>query len=536
MAVVLGVNGVDGHGHDAGAALAVNGRLVAAVEEERLVRVKRAFGLPPLRAIREVLALAGYTMSDVDTIAYPWEPATMGVPDDDITARLDYWCRTVDPDAGRTPDPRFIPHHEAHAWAGLAFTPFDLRSQTGVIVLDGSGESTSGACYRLCGGRLEQLWSLPQHSSVGIFYEAVTQYLGFRWGDEGKTMGLAAYGRDRALAKTHPGMSDDRAPVAPPFTSATSPRRRHEELRAQIVAELVALHGERLSFNQRADVAFAAQHWLEERVLQYVAELVNGLRALVLSGGVALNCTANSKVAAYCRRHDVQLVIPPTASDTGVALGAAVAASPDPAAFTLCDEVALGRAFPPELIIKQLRTVGLPVVQCEPADIVRALTSGTICGWLEGGSEIGPRSLGHRSIVARPDSTPVRDRLNVLKGRESWRPLAPSLTPDEFTRNFPNSSPSPYMLIAATYDPLVPGGLEGVVHVDGTARPQVVHTDGVYRNLIMAMGAEIGTEALVCTSFNRAGEPLVYTSADAVLSAKHMGLDLLAGDGWMAPL
>lgn len=537
MAVVLGVNGADGVGHDAGAAVAVDGRLVASVEEERLARVKRAFGLPPLRAISEVLALAGCAMSDVDVVAYPWLPTAMGVSEDELAGKLAYWCRTVAPDADRLPAPRFVPHHAAHAWAGLAFTPPELRPAAGVIVLDGSGESTSGAGYRLSGGRLEELWSLPQESSVGIFYEAVTQYLGFRWGEEGKTMGLAAYGRDGALAKTHPGVPDDRVPRTPRFASRISPRWRHEEVRSEIVAELACLHGERLFFNQRADVAFAAQQWLEDRILRYVGEIIDGVEALVLSGGVALNCTANRKVAAVCRDKGVRLVIPPPASDTGVALGAAVAASSDPIAFMLCDDVALGRAFPPDLFAHRLRAAGVSVARCDSGQLADLLTTrDAVCGWLEGGSEIGPRALGHRSILARADSTPVRDRVNALKGRESWRPFAPSLTADEFARNFPGSSPSPYMLIAAAQGLLAPGGLDGVVHVDGTSRPQVVDRGGAYHDLILAVGATAGTEAVICTSFNRAGEPLVYTPEDALDSAKRMGLDLLAGDGWMAQL
>ena len=120
--VILGVNGADHVGHDAGAALAVDGRIVAAVEEERLVRIKRAFCRPPLHAMREVLALAGCTISDVDVIAYPWVPEAMGVPEDDVASMLSYWCTAMDPAATKLPELRFVPHHAAHAWAGLAFS------------------------------------------------------------------------------------------------------------------------------------------------------------------------------------------------------------------------------------------------------------------------------------------------------------------------------------------------------------------------------------------------------------------------------
>jgi len=537
MAVVLGVNGAEGVGHDAAAALAVDGRLVAAVEEERLVRVKRAYGLPPLHAIAEVLAVARCRLSDVDVIAYPWLPASMGMTEDEVAAKLTSWCRTVDPAAARLPKPSFVAHHAAHAWAGLAFTPPELRSQAVAIVLDGSGESTSGACYRLADRELKLLWSLPQESSVGIFFEAVTQFLGFRWGDEGKTMGLAAYGRP-TLATTHSGPPDDRDAAPPPFLSPVSPRWRHAEIRSQTIGELAALHGERLCFNQRADIAFAAQRSLQDRILRYVGELIDETEVLVLSGGVALNCTANGEVAALCARQGVRLVIPPPASDTGVALGAAVAASADPDLFDACVDAGLGRPFPPEVIVSKLRERGLAVTRSSPDELAEELTSrSAVCGWFEGRSEVGPRALGHRSILARADSARVRDRINVLKGRESWRPLAPSITSAEFARSFPDSSPSPYMLVAARYAPSGADHLDGVVHVDGTARPQVVdERQAAYHALLLATGATIGAEAVLCTSFNRSGEPIVYTPDDAVRSAKRTGLDLLAGDGWMLRL
>jgi carbamoyltransferase len=155
-----------------------------------------------------------------------------------------------------------------------------------------------------------------------------------------------------------------------------------------------------------------------------------------------------------------------------------------------------------------------------------------VLGWFEGRSEIGPRALGRRSVIARPDSVKVRDRVNFMKGRESWRPLAPSLTEAEFDRSFENSIPSPYMLINAT-NSARREMLGGVIHVDGTSRPQVVDEAGPYRALLTAMGESTGCEAVICTSFNMAGEPIVYSPADALTSARAMHLDGLAGDGWI---
>jgi carbamoyltransferase len=159
-----------------------------------------------------------------------------------------------------------------------------------------------------------------------------------------------------------------------------------------------------------------------------------------------------------------------------------------------------------------------------------------VCGWFEGRSEVGPRALGKRAIVGRPDSVAVRDRVNLLKGRESWRPLAPSLSAAEFDRSFAGSTPSAHMLIAASAAPGVDSRLAGVIHVDDTSRPQVVRHAGPYRRLLAEMGRAADVEAVICTSFNRAGQPLVYSPEDALSAARAMGLDLLAGDGWCARL
>ncbi len=158
-----------------------------------------------------------------------------------------------------------------------------------------------------------------------------------------------------------------------------------------------------------------------------------------------------------------------------------------------------------------------------------------VCGWFADGAEVGPRALGARCVVCRPDSARMRDRVNFVKQREMWRPLAPSLTVDEFQRSFPGV-PSSYMLIAADARDEAASRLSGVVHVDGSARPQVVEEPGPFRDLLLAMGRRTGSECVICTSFNQRGEPMVYSPRDAWLSAAAMGLDLLAGDGWCARL
>jgi carbamoyltransferase len=536
VSIILGLNGVPFMGHDSAAALVVHDRVVAAVEEERLIRVKRAMGLPPVRCVREVIEIAGLSPRDVDIVALPWLPRAMGSSDVTSEERLREWLDTLGFRTGGDLDVRFVEHHAAHAWCGLAFLPGGLKERrVGVLVLDGSGESTSGAAYIFDNG-LKQIWSLSQASSLGIYYEAATHFLGFAWGEEGKTMGLAAYGRDLGLLV--PGLADDRdaAPLRAWPISQGSPKHRHEHLRGELIKKFGHLYADRLTFNARADIALAAQGLVADRVMSYVRQMPAELDALVLSGGVALNCAVNAVVAEHCRAAGIELAIPPPASDTGVALGAAVACLPDATNLTMLSEPFLGADCMAGTLISELLAFGASVKEVTSEELASLLIDeNVVLGWFEGRSEIGPRALGKRCIVARPDSITVRDRVNYLKGRESWRPLAPSLTPAEFERSFRGSIPSPHMLInaSASYGS---EELLGVIHVDGTSRPQVVRDDGPYRSLLSAVGARSGHEALICTSFNQAGSPIVYSAEDALRAARAMQLDALAGDGWLVRL
>jgi carbamoyltransferase len=297
--------------------------------------------------------------------------------------------------------------------------------------------------------------------------------------------------------------------------------------------EFVASCPEVSTFQARADVALAAEGYVGERVLVYAREMLPEIGTLVLAGGVALNCTINAKLAKACRQANVNLVVPPPASDTGVALGAAVAVAVDLGDTFTPTGPYLGRCFTPDAIVAAAAEEGLVVNPVAMEEVVAALIdTSSLCGWFDGRSELGPRALGRRSILARADDRGVRDRLNRVKGREAWRPLAPSLTRAEFEASFPGEFPSPHMLVAAKVAPDAAERLAGVVHVDGSARVQVVDDGSCYHQLLTAVGAAGGTEAVTCTSFNRAGEPIVYTPRNAVQSALRMELDLLAGPGW----
>lgn len=541
MTAVLGVNGHPGAQHDAAAAVLVDGQLVAAVEEERLCRRKHAYGLQATMAVREVLAVARLSLPEIDTVACPWLPSLMGLEPKDVEDDLRSWLSAVTgTPLSRTPAVRFVEHHAAHVWSGLAFWPCrHAASSAAVLVVDGAGESTAGAAYTFDGRQLTRLWSIAEEASLGIYYEALSRYLGFSWGEEGKTMGLAAYGRvGRAVS---PPLVDCRFFTGPPASGlhGSAARARYRTLKEACLARLRSANGSGLTFNQRADLALAGQQVIEDRVIEYVEELLHlsGLDALVYAGGVALNCSINSRLAERCHRRRVDFVVPPPASDTGVAIGAAAAVHQEHQAVAPLRDPCLGRDFDPDTICRELREHGIELLPASPSEVACLLADSALCAWFQGRAETGPRALGRRSIVARPDSERVRDRLNLLKGRESWRPLAPSITAREFARSF-QGVPSAHMLIASQVSSQAATRLAGVRHVDGSSRPQVVREgEDAYTKLIVAMGtATGGTEALTCTSLNSAGLPLAYSPGDALLAARAMGLDLLVGDGWLARL
>jgi carbamoyltransferase len=522
---VLGLNGYFNADHDAGAAIAVDGVVTAAVEEERLVRRKHATGLPPHRSAAEVLDLAGVPAPEVDVIAYGWNPTPLGLAPDREASAIRMALRghgvPVRPDV----PVEFVDHHVAHAWSGLAYLPPADRDGVAVLVLDGSGETTSGAGFHFREGAPQRLWHLPLASSLGIFYEGVSAALGFGWGEEGKTMGLAAYGRPSCTDRL-PTPGDDRF-------EGRLPERAEEygAVLAKVAGAVQHLTGE-ATFVDRADVAASAQLVLEQRIRSLILEFAPLPPVVVLAGGTALNCAANGRLADELAARGTRLVIPPPASDAGIALGAAAAVAASRHAPRVPAGAYLGRSFPPRALVSQL---GEPQPCSSHALATRLWERDAVIGWFDGAAEIGPRALGGRCLIARPDSTRLRDQINVRKGRESWRPLAPSVTVAEFQRSF-RGEPSPYMLKASTVLPQARSRLGGVTHVDDSARPQVVAGDGGYRQLLLAMGEVGGVEAVVCTSFNVAGEPMVYTPADALRSARAMALDALAGPGWLIDL
>jgi carbamoyltransferase len=523
---ILGVNAIF---HDPAAALVIDGEIVAAAEEERFSRRKHgkrpvpfsAWELPEHSA-RWCLQTAGISPEDLDAVAYSYDPALVRPELDGLDERWEE-LRTIY--AHRAPqflatalpelDPaavHFVPHHVAHAAsAGLA-APF---RDSAVLVADGRGEATSSLAGRYRDGELEVLASQDLPHSLGLMYEEVTDHLGFlRSSDEYKVMALASYGRQphteprllptlrELVYATGDGgfvvRSTDWSELAKRRSPGAELQPEHVELAAAVQARL-------------EEVLLELARWLHRRT---------GERRLTMAGGVALNCVANTRLAAEGPFDE--LWVQPAAGDAGTALGGALhlaQAFGDP--ITPMPGADLGRGFGNDELARWLDDAHIRYER--PPDVAaaaaEALAADAIVAWFQGRSEFGPRALGHRSLLAHPGYAHNVDRLNAVKGREQFRPVAPMVLAEHAGELFGRGPiPSPYMLFVHEVAPQWRDRIPAVVHVDGTARIQTVDRDAepLLARLLARFAELTGLPAVVNTSLNTAGRPMVDDPRDAL--------------------
>jgi carbamoyltransferase len=531
---VLGVNALF---HDPSVALVVDGRVVAAAEEERFSRRKHghrpvpfaAWELPELSA-RWCLAQAGLEPSDLDAVAYSYDPALarpaeeLGLDDPWDHLRQTYARRAPEFLATSLPglDPasvRFVPHHVAHAAsAGLSAPDRD----TDVLVLDGRGEAASHLAGTYRDERLVTLAGQSLPHSLGLLYEDVTAHLGFlRSSDEYKVMALASYGEPRHPAELAAAVhaTDDGGFVTEPVDwDSLAKGRSADEPWTQDHADLAASVQVRLE-----QVLLDLTRWLREQT---------GGRRLAMAGGVALNCVANTRIAEASGYEEVW--VQPAAGDAGTSLGAALAvAAAGSEPLQPLSGADLGRGWSDEELATALRTARVPFER--PADVAevvgQVLADDGVVAWFQGRSEFGPRALGHRSLLAHPGRPENLERLNDVKGREQFRPVAPMVlaerAPEIFSRG---PVPSPYMLFVHDVAPAWRDRIPAVVHVDGTARIQTVsrETEPLLARMLEAFERRTRLPVVVNTSLNTAGRPMVDTPRDALECFGSSPVDLLA--------
>jgi carbamoyltransferase len=517
---VLGINALF---HDPAAALVIDGVTVAAAEEERFSRRKHghrpvpfaAWELPELAA-RWCLEHAGLDISDIDAVAYSYDPA-LARPADELGLD-DPWDHLRQAYARRAPqflatalpglDPaafRFVPHHVAHAAsAGLASPYHDAAD---VLVLDGRGEATSHLAGRYDNGVLEVLRTQELPHSLGFLYETVTEHLGFlRSSDEFKVMALASYGTPRFLEQLRRAAyttGDGGFRTEKIDWSTLVKRRRPDEGLTQDHADLAA------SVQQRT-----------------------GGAVLSLAGGVALNCVANTRLFDAGPYREVW--VQPAAGDAGTALGGALHVARAEGDITAPMPGAdLGRGWGDDDLEAWLITARIPYERSnDVAEVVAQCLAGNgVVALFQGRSEYGPRALGRRSLLAHPGHERNLQRLNDVKGREQFRPVAPMVLADRAPEVFSRGPlPSPYMLFVHDVAPEWRDRIPAVVHVDGTARVQTVDagTDPLVARILEGFERRTGIPVLINTSLNTAGRPMVDDPRDALECFGSTPVDLLA--------
>jgi carbamoyltransferase len=524
---VLGVNALF---HDPSAALVVDGRVVAAAEEERFSRRKHgkrpvpfaAWELPEA-AMRWCLDEAGLRPQDLDAVAYSFDPALakpaedMGLDDPWDPLRLVYaqsapgFLTTALPGLDRE-QVVFVQHHVAHAASAALAAPGRAPGRPcSVLVLDGRGESASHLAGHVEDGRVDVLAAQALPHSLGLLYESLTEHLGFlRSSDEFKVMALASYGRPvhlDALRETIRATPDGgfEAPI-PDWEQFAPARAGGEQDWPPLYADLACSVQARVE-----EVLVELATWLHERT---------GDRVLTMAGGTALNCVANSRIWRETAFEEVW--VQPAAGDAGTALGAALyvhasdSSLPEPMATA-----ALGRGWSDDELAAHLRRAAVPFTTPEDlaGEVADVLAGDGVVAWFDGRSELGPRALGQRSLLAHPGNAANLERLNDVKGREQFRPVAPMVLAERAAEIFADGPlPSPYMLFVHTVAPQWRDRIPAVVHVDGTARVQTVDDETTPRvaALLRAFEARTGLPVVVNTSLNTAGRPMVDDPRDAL--------------------
>ncbi len=564
MTAILGLNAYHG---DAAAALVIDGELVAAAEEERFNRVKHCAGFPALAA-RWCLADAGLAPHDLDHVAVSRDPRANlgrkllrtirhGASARYLKGRLENASRIRDVGSALAEalgvdelraQVHNVEHHQAHVASAFFVSPFE---DAAILSLDGFGDFASTMLAEGHGSRFEVLERVLYPHSLGIFYTAVTQWLGFPdYGDEGKVMGLAPYGRPRYLVKmrelvkldgplfelgldyfTHDKEGVDMNwDAGEPTISRIFSDRMVETFGAPR-----AEHGELTDLHR--DVAASLQAMLEEAYLHLCEMLWERTRLpnLCLVGGVALNAVANGRVLPETPFE--RLYIQPAAGDSGTAVGAAFYVWNQvlgrPRGFVM-EHAYTGPEFSDEEIRAALEEAGLQAERLDDdelfATVAERIAEGDVVGWFQGRMEFGPRALGHRSIVADPRRGDMKDVLNArIKHREPFRPFAPSILAERCGEWYEQDYPSPFMVLVYKTAADKRGTIPAVNHVDDSGRVQTVEQriEPRYHRLISEFESLTGVPVVLNTSFNE-NEPIVMTPRDAIETFLQTKMDVLA--------
>lgn len=550
--IVLGLGGAVGH--DPAAAIVVDGKAIAAADEERFNRNKHAKGLQPELATQFCLKHAGLKPSDVQVVAYPFAPVSLFgparwhyalrhwyAPDRAFVALVNgnrRYRRNVQQVFGMLEkvgiDPRrirFMPveHHLAHASSAYHLSGYP---DAAIMSIDGVGEYCTTWFGYGKGGQIHKLKEFFAPDSLGGFYGAVTEFLGFEMLDgEFKVMGMAPYGDAKKFNLGPLIRWDERGfTINTQLVNCIGWRRYKRDGKGTFFAQRLidqwgpARVGDEID-EPYVHIAAAVQKELEDIVLaltkHYLGEYIAKTKRLCYAGGVALNVKCNQRLI-HTLGPGHELFVQPAAGDSGTALGAATYA-----AHQLGDRIQpmehayLGPEYTSDEIEAVLKKRGVKYEKCVSITDVAAdlLAKGEVVSWFQGRMEFGPRSLGNRSILGNPASRGVADMINAqIKYRERWRPFCPSMLDTVAPDILQTNHPSPYMTFTFDVADHWKSRIPEVVHEDGTARPQIVtaRSNPRYYELLKKFEARTGVGVLLNTSLNRRGEPMVCSPDDAL--------------------
>jgi carbamoyltransferase len=548
----LGINAVF---HDSSACLVKDGVVIAAAEEERFTHIKHGKRpVPfstwelPFHAIHYCLGVAGIHINDVNNFAYSFDPfSLLGKHKDNTEISLplepsahptpEEWQSVWDPlflssivnaprqlvdgyphhlqerfSGANLPRDRwhFVNHHLSHAASAFLPSPFN---EAAVMTLDGRGERATTAYYRGEGNNLSLIGHVEMPHSLGLLYEKVTSYLGFlHSSDEYKVMALASYGKpvyEREFREMIRIFDNGKYEIKDTdFTALFGPKRRKGD-----------------DFTQHHfNIAHSLQVVLQDKVLELTEWLHVQVPSenLCLAGGVALNCVLNAWLRDMGPYKNIW--VQPAAGDAGTALGAALwidhqISKPSHKRYVMSD-VYLGPSSSDDEIEKFLKWAKIPYRKSDNIEEAAAsiLAQDKIIGWYHGRMEFGPRALGSRSILASPINPSMQARLNEVKDREDFRPVAPVVIEEEAAEWFEDATYSPFMLFVYKVKADKAHRIPAVRHVDGTARVQTVNErqHPSYYKLLKSFHELTGVPVLINTSFNTLGKPIVCTPRDAV--------------------
>lgn len=591
----MNIIGINAFGQNPAACIIIDGKLVNFSHEERFNRLKGSHGLFPSNAISWCLLNNNLYLKDINYIAFNWDcnkyPFHVSRHllkgklkshkslfknsgdhsySSSIASMINHLSQynpkymkqlihenlRISGHKGKIPEIEFVDHHLSHAYQAYYQSSF---KDSLVLVVDGHGEESCISGYKVNNDVFTKIIEYKIPDSLGWFYGAFTAYLGFNTNrDEGKLMGLAAYGEknkynnpwierfDKLISVKNDSLWFD--PKFLKFGGNYHHPRYTEVLKNFITSfdpdlnpiylnSYITRNGKKINqyFQPKyIDLAFAAQYKLEQSLIFIVNKMVKqtGIKNLAYAGGVAMNCKANRAILDHSGIENI--FIHPASSDDGSSIGSALFAASmyGESVKNTLHNVHLGPAYSNDEILQTIKQSKIKYKTSHDivSDGAKYLSEGNILGWFQGGAEMGARALGGRSIVASLQNRNIKKLLNEkVKFRENWRPYCPSILHEDQDKFIHDSTDSPYMILAAKAKDCLKEIAPAIVHVDNTIRPQSVNKkrNKIWHSLISEQNKLCGIPMVLNTSFNVRGEPIVCSPRDAIRTFYTSGLDKL---------